>query len=126
MKTKLINTVIAAKKYQECIKWYKEAFLLDIIHQTEGEYSYTELGQNGLNIVGLTPAKEIDHIPTEPRNNSCILQVQVDDIYALYERIKLLGTDIRFGPSVEEGSKFVYGSISDPEGNEIWIISYMD
>jgi len=66
----------------------------------------------------------MDHKPTEPKNNSCVLQVQVEDIYDLYERIKKAETEIRFGPSKEEKSNFAYGSISDPEGNEVWIICY--
>ena len=124
MKTKSVNAVMAVQNYEECIAWYQEAFDLEVIHQVTGDYSYTELGQDGQNIVGLTPASELNHTPTTPRNNSCVLQVQVEDIYALYQTIKRLKTEIRFGPTAEEGTNFLYGSISDPEGNEIWINAY--
>lgn len=124
MKTKLLNAVMTVNDYEGTIEWYQSIFDLDIIHQDSGAYHYTELGQNGQNIVGIAKADEMDHKPTNPKNNSCVLQVQVEDIEELYERVKKAQTEIRFGPSKEEKSNFAYGAISDPEGNEIWIICY--
>lgn len=124
MNTKLLNAVMTVDHYDKAIEWYRSIFDLEIIHQESGAYHYTELGQNGQNIVGIAKSDEMDHKANNPRNNSCVLQVQVDNINDLYQRVREAGTTIRFGPSKEEKSNFSYGSISDTEGNEIWIICY--
>jgi len=124
MNTKLVNAVIMAEDYPEMVKWYKTVLELETIHEDSAEYHYTELGQNGKNLVGIAKADEMDHVPTSCRNNSCLLQIHVDDIDHFFKNVKASKSVIRFGPSREEGSKFSYGSVSDPEGNEIWVISY--
>ncbi|NNC95694.1 MAG: hypothetical protein HKN92_09040 [Chitinophagales bacterium] len=122
MRLKLLNIVVFAENYEELLKWYQDTFKLEILLKEDGEYHYTELGNENQVIVGITPAKEINHQPENPRNNSTILQVEVSDIQELFKNVVDNGGKVIFGPSLEEQHKFYYGGVTDIEGNQIWII----
>lgn len=121
MKIKLHNVVVFAEEYEKLILWYQEVFGFEIIHQDTCKYHYTELGFKGQNIVGITPAKEMDHFPTTPRNNTSILQLEVTEIQNLFKIVIEKGGKILFGPSKEASHGFYYGGITDLEENQIWI-----
>ena len=122
MEIKLLNVVMLAEKYQELVDWYQDALGFEIVLKEKGEYHYTELGFNKKSIIGLTPAKEVEHSPTKTRNNSAVLQIQVSDIHSLFKNVKEKSGKILFGPSGDEKYGFLYGAFSDIEGNQIWVI----
>lgn len=122
MKLKLMNVVILANNYQKMVDWYINALGLEMIQEWTTDYHYAELAYESQLVVGITPAKEIDISPPSPRNNATIIQLEVSDIKAFYERIKKNGGVIVFGPSYEEKEKFYFGAVNDIEGNQIWVI----
>lgn len=121
MKLKLWNVVIFAENYEDLVKWYQNVFNLKIITCENDEYHYTELGVENEVFIGITPSEEINHEAGNPRNNSCVMQLKVSEIKTLFEKVKIEGGTILFGPSLEEKSKFFYGAINDIEGNQIWL-----
>ena len=54
--------------------------------------------------------------------NTVILQIATNDLDILFKKIKSNGGTILFGPSYDDGDEYWYGSISDKEDNEIWVI----
>ena len=121
MKTSLINGVILAEDYDKLVAWYVGVFSLDIINRKEKDYHYTELAHEGQAIVGIARTEEMGIVPTKPRNNSIVIQIQVSDIEVLFERVRGSGK-VLFGPSRDKDEGFIYGGIADPEGNQIWIV----
>lgn len=112
--------VMHAENYEAAVEFYKNAFDLDIIFQEANDnYSYTELGIDGKHVVGITPAADMKHTPTSPRNNSTVLQLYVEGIEAVCASVKQHGGEVHFGP--EKGQGFNYGGVKDLEGNEIWL-----
>ena len=49
------------------------------------------------------------------------MQLRTDDIEALFAGVKEHG-GIVHGPSYEAKEKFRYGSFTDIEGNDVWVI----
>jgi len=117
-----MNVVVFANDYEELVNWYKDAFGLEVITKEEGTYTYTELGSDSQVIVGITPASEVEHTASSPRNNSVVMQVAVSDITTLFKSMKKMNGKILFGPSSDEKYTFKYGVIADIEGNQIWVI----
>ena len=126
MKLKLLNVVVLCDDYEKMINWYKDTLELEITLEESEGYHYTELSSDGRCIVGLTPAKEMDHTPTKKRNNSTLLQLDVKGMPQFFEKVKKSEGSIIFGINKDEKYNFLYGSIADPEGNEIWVIEELD
>jgi len=123
MEVRWLNVVVFCEDYEAQIRWYKDTFELKELSRESGPYNYVELGHDKDHvIVGLTPAKEMKHLPTKPRNNTTILQLKVKDMETLFEKVKANKGTIRFGIQKDEKYDFLYGSICDLEGNEIWAI----
>jgi len=122
MEVRLLNVVILCDNFEAQVEWYKNTFDLKILLKESGAYNYVELGHNEHVIVGLTPAKEMKHQPSKPRNNSTLLQITVKDMETLFKKVVDNKGTVKFGPSVEEKYNFKYGAITDLEGNEIWVI----
>lgn len=122
MDIELLNVVVFAENYDELVKWYSDTFGLEVILEEKEGFHYTELGYNGKNIVGITPASEMKHTHTDPRNNSMVLQISTTDIFALFESVEKNKGIILFKPAIEKKYNFYYGGVADIEGNQIWII----
>ena len=122
MKLKVRNTVLFAEDYSVLVEWYKRVFKLAILYENTKGYHYTELGIDGQIIVGISPAKEMDHSPNKPKNNSMVLQLEVDDLKSLLKLIENSGGEILFGPDLEKAENFLYAGAKDLEGNELWFI----
>lgn len=122
MEVRLLNVVVLCDDYEAQVNWYKNTFELIELLKESGEYSYVELGHKNHVIVGLTPAKEMEHTTTQPRNNSTLLQITVKDMETLYKKVNANGGKVIFGPSHQDKYNFKYGAIADLEGNQIWVI----
>ncbi len=126
MEVRLLNVVVMCDDFEGQVNWYKNTFDLKELLKESGAYNYVELGHDNLVIVGLTPAKEMEHQPAKLRNNSTLLQITVKDMKTLFEKIKANGGKVKFGPSYQEKYNFKYGAIADLEGNEIWVIEELE
>ncbi len=122
MEIKLLNVILFAENYEDLVNWYQTALNLEVVHQETNPYHYTELGLNGKGLIGITPAKEIQHKLSKPKNNACVMQLSVKTIVDLFEKIKLHKGKVLFGPSKDEKYDFQYGGIADIEDNEIWVV----
>ena len=122
MKLRLLNVVIMAENYQKLVDWYINALGLELQQEWTEDYHYAELAYDKHLVVGITPASELKHQPTMPRNNATIIQLVVSDIKAFYERIKKYEGKVLFEINFDEKEQFYFGAVADIEGNEIWVI----
>ena len=121
------ETVIVAKNYQSLIDWYINNLNFKIINNfPDIKYCYLET-DSGIKI-GIADMEEL--IKSTPANkplskrvmNTVILQICTNDLQSLFKKIKNNGGSVLFGPSYDEGDKFWFGSFTDIEGNEIWVV----
>lgn len=118
-----VHSVILAQDYKKLVEWYKKTLGLKVKLEVSDEFHYTDLAsQDGQLVVGICPASEMGHEPTEPRNNSLCLHISTSDIEALFKQVKKAKGKDLFGPSVDKKEGYKYGAFSDPEGNSIWVI----
>lgn len=122
MDIKFLNAVILASDYDKLIAWYKITFDLDTGTAVNEGYHYTELTRSGKLVIAIADTKEMGVTPTEPRNNSLIVQLSLSDIDEAFEKIENNGGKILFGPLYDENWNFYYGGFRDIEGNQIWVI----
>jgi len=126
MEITLINAVTLAQDYEKLVAWYRETLELEIKLQVDNDYRYTDLAKAGKLVVGICPAKEMNHTPTTPRNNSVVLQISVDDIEELFAQVKESEGTIIFGPAVDKNEGFRFGAFADIEGNPVWVMENFD
>ena len=122
MKLRLLNVVILAENYRKLVEWHINALGLELQQEWTEDYHYSELAYDNHLVVGITPATELKHQPTHPRNNATIIQLVVSDIHTFYERIKKYEGKVLFGINFDEKEQFYFGAVADIEGNEIWVI----
>jgi len=122
METIFLNAVILAADYENLVEWYQNTFELDIGTNVDEDYHYTELTRAGKLVISIADAREMGVIPSEPRNNSLIIQLSLSNINEAFERIKNNGGKILFGPSFDKKWGFYYGGFNDIEGNQVWAI----
>lgn len=122
MKINLLNPMILAENYEELAEWYEKTFDLAIKTRVEEGEEYMELGTPSKILFGFARAKEMGVKPSTPRNNTVIIQLSVNDINELFDKVKKAGGKILFGPSIDEEEGYLYGGLADIEGNQIWVI----
>ncbi|MCW3984822.1 MAG: hypothetical protein NWE91_00175 [Candidatus Bathyarchaeota archaeon] len=122
MKINLLNPMILAENYEELAEWYEKTFDLAIKTRVEEGEEYMELGAPSKILFGFARAKEMGVKPSTPRNNTVIIQLSVNDINELFDKVKKAGGKILFGPSIDEEEGYLYGGLADIEGNQIWVI----
>lgn len=114
--------MILAENYEELAEWYEKTFDLAIKTRVEEGEEYMELGTPSKILFGFARAKEMGVKPSTPRNNTVIIQLSVNDINELFDKVKKAGGKILFGPSIDEEEGYLYGGLADIEGNQIWVI----
>ncbi|MHC4550308.1 MAG: VOC family protein [Planctomycetota bacterium] len=124
MKLELFNTVLLAENYARMRDWYIAALDLELRQEWTEDYHYAELVRDGRLVVGIADTKEMGVEPYDPRRNSTLMQLAVDDIEALFARVKEHGGETQ-GPNYEEKEKFRFGGFTDPEGNTVWVVEVL-
>ena len=124
MKLQLLNTVLLAEDYAAMRDWYVAALGLTLKQEWTEDYHYAELVRDGRLVIGIADTKEMGVEPHRPRRNSTVMQLAVDDIEALFASVREHGGTTQ-GPSYEEKEKFRFGSFSDPEGNNVWVVEIL-
>jgi len=116
------EVVILADDYDALVGWYVEVLGFRIARRFDEGYRYANLEtETGLRI-GIAPAVEVDVTPGDRAKNTVLLQVQVPDVRAFFEKLLEAGSIILFGPSFDRKGGFWYGGFADPEGNPIWVV----
>ena len=121
MKYELFNSVLLAEDYTRLRDWYIAALGLELEKEWTEDYHYAELTRDGRRVVGIADCKEMKVEPHRERRSTTLMQLCTDDIEALFAGVKEHGGTVH-GPSYEEKEKFRYGSFTDIEGNDVWVV----
>jgi len=121
MRLELLNTVLLAEDYAAMRDWYIAALDLELEQEWTEGYHYAELVREGRLVIGIADAKEMGTEPISPRRNMTVMQICVDDIDALFERVNASGGETK-GPFEDTKEKFRFGMLTDPEGNCTWVV----
>ena len=121
MKFELMNTVLLAEDYARMRDWYMAALGLELKQEWNTDYHYAELVRDGRRVIGIADAKEMGAEPISPRRNMTLMQIQTDDIEALFAGVAAQGGDVQ-GPQLEKTENFRFGGFTDPEGNSVWVV----
>lgn len=123
MKLRLLNAVLLAEDYARLRDWWIAALGLELKQEWTADYHYAELAFDGRFVVGIADAEEMGCVPHQPRRNTAVPQLQVDDVAAVLRRVKAHGGDVPFGPSFDAKESFWFGGFADIEGNHVWVVS---
>jgi len=114
--------VILAENFHSLVNWYKDILNFKETDLYEDEYSYCNLQTESGIKIGFADMKEMGVKNPNRRNNTIILQIEVNDVNSLFNYLKEQNGSILFGPSFNEKENFWYGSFTDLEGNEIGVV----
>ena len=67
-------------------------------------------------------AQEMGVVPGDRRNNTVVLQFEVDDVRELFAHLKQTGASITNEPTFNKQDGFWFGAFADPEGNPYWVV----
>ena len=116
------ETVLLAKNHQLLINWYINNLNFKIINNNS-DIKYCNLETDSGIKIGIADMEQMGNENYSKRiMNTVILQICTNDLKKIFKRIKNNGGSVLFGPSYDEGDKYWYGSVTDIEGNEIWVI----
>ena len=116
------ETVLLAKNHQLLINWYINNLNFKIINNNS-DIKYCNLETDSGIKIGIADMEQMGNENYSKRiMNTVILQICTNDLKKLFKKIKNNGGSVLFGPSYDEGDKYWYGSITDIEGNEIWVV----
>ena len=116
------ETVIVAKSFQSLIDWYVDNLNFKIVYNNL-DIKYCSLETDSGIKIGIADMESLGNENYSKRiQNTVILQIATNDLAILFKKIKNNGGSILFGPSYDKGDKYWYGSVTDNEGNEIWVI----
>ena len=114
--------VLVAKNHQSLIDWYVNNLNFKIVYNNL-DIQYCSLATDSGIKIGIADMESLGNENYSKRiMNTVILQIATNDLDILFNKIKNNGGSILFGPSYDEGDKYWYGSVTDIEGNEIWVI----
>ncbi len=116
------ESVILAVDFPALYVWYRDVLGFRVTRLFEGEYHYANLETSTGIQVGIGDAKEMGVEPGDRKAAAVILQLEVDDVAALFEWVKTHGGSVSFGPSFDAAGKFWFGAFLDPEGNAWWVV----
>ena len=116
------ETVLLAKNHQLLIDWYINNLNFKIINNNS-DIKYCNLETDSGIKIGIADMEQMGNENYSKRiMSTVILQIYTNDLKKIFKRIKNNGGSVLFGPSYDEGDKYWYGSITDIEGNEIWVV----
>jgi len=122
MDVKAREIVIFADDFEKLSNWYREVFNMDVHLKSTDGYHYCHLkNAHGLEI-GIADGAEMGVTPGDRGNNSVVFQIEVEDVKAFFAHIESHQGKTPFGPAYDENDGFWFGSITDIEGNPIWVV----
>jgi predicted enzyme related to lactoylglutathione lyase len=122
MEIRARESVIMAEDVKKLSAWYRDMFAFKEVLVEEEEYHYRHLRNDASLEIGIADAKQMGVQPGDRKNNTVVLQIEVDDVKALFDYLEAKGGAVTFGPSFDKRGQFWFGGFSDPEGNPIWVV----
>ncbi len=116
------ETVILADDFAAMIKWYQNALGFRVTRLFEQEYHYCNLETDSGIQLGIASASEMEVNPENRKNNTVVLQFEVQDVKQFLESVAANGGTVTFGPSFDKSNNFWYGGFADVEGNPFWVV----
>ena len=114
--------VILAEDYETLVAWYRDVLGFKVVQEFTEGYRYCNLETESGIRIGIAPAQDVDVKPSNRASNTTLLQVEVDDVKALFEHLQDSGSTVTFGPTFDESGSFWFGGFEDLEGNPIWVV----
>ena len=114
--------VILANGFSTLVAWYRDVLGFAVVDLVEDGFHYCNLSTPSGIKIGIADAEEMGVVPVDRRNNTVVLQFEVDDVKELFAHLEQSGASITNGPSFDAKGKFWFGSFSDPEGNSCWVV----
>ena len=116
------ETVILAAGFSELVAWYRDVLGFSVVNLFEDGFHYCNLETPSGIKIGIADAQEMGVVPGDRRNNTVVLQFEVDDVRELFAHLKQTGASINNEPTFNKQDGFWFGAIADPEGNPYWVV----
>ena len=111
------ETVILAAGFSELVAWYRDVLGFSVVNLFEDGFHYCNLETPSGIKIGIADAQEMGVVPGDRRNNTVVLQFEVDDVRELFAHLKQTGASITNEPTFNKQDGFWFGAFADPEGN---------
>ena len=116
------ETVILAAGFSELVAWYRDVLGFSVVNLFEDGFHYCNLETPSGIKIGIADAQEMGVVPGDRRNNTVVLQFEVDDVRELFTHLKQTGASITNEPTFNKQDGFWFGAFADPEGNPYWVV----
>ena len=116
------ETVILASGFSELVAWYRDVLGFSVVKLFEDGFHYCNLETPSGIKIGIADAQEMGVVPGDRRNNTVVLQFEVDDVRELFAHLKQTGASITNEPTFNKHDGFWFGAFADPEGNPYWVV----
>ncbi|MEC7370171.1 MAG: VOC family protein [Pseudomonadota bacterium] len=116
------ETVILAAGFSELVAWYRDVLGFSVVNLFEDGFHYCNLETPSGIKIGIADAQEMGVVPGDRRNNTVVLQFEVDDVRELFAHLKQTGASITNEPTFNKQDGFWFGAFADPEGNPYWVV----
>jgi predicted enzyme related to lactoylglutathione lyase len=114
--------VLFALDFDSLVAWYIDSLGFELARLENTDFHYANLRTASGVLLGVALASEMGIELGDRARNSCVLQIEVDDVRGFLSHVESVGGAITGGPSFNEGGGFWFGSIADPEGNSWWVV----
>ena len=116
------ETVILAAGFSELVAWYRDVLGFSVVNLFEDGFHYCNLETPSGIKIAIADAQEMGVVPGDRRNNTVVLQFEVDDVRELFGHLKQTGASITNDPAFNKQDGFWFGAFADPEGNPYWVV----
>jgi len=116
------ESVILAHDFPALVAWYRDALGFTVVSLMDEGFHYCNLETPSGIRVGIADASEMGVTPSVPRNNTVVLQFEVDDVQEFFTHIEQSGGSITNAPRFNSQDEFWFGGFADPEGNPCWVV----
>ncbi len=116
------ESVILAEDFKVLVFWYREVLGFELKRLAEDDYHFANLETKSGIKIGIGSAKQMGLEPGDRSKAAVILQLEVDDLPQFFEHVAASGANILFGPTKDTEENFWFGAITDPEGNQWWVV----
>ena len=116
------ETVILATDFSALVSWYQEALGCTVVKLFEDGFHYCNLETSTGIRFGIADAAEMGVTPVDRKNNTVVVQFEVDDVKEFFTQVEQTGATITNGPMFNKKDKFWFGGFADPEGNPYWVV----